>query len=180
MSVTGPGTARRFILASLAFLILASLEGLLFPTKGIFRSLYSTVFHVPPQQVRPFMKDFLARIHSHMSLVGWVSCALMGILYHVAPQIGGRERYSERACALNFWFHVLGVLVLCIGWHVIGSVGLNAGLVHGTPEFTKAAGPYKPIIYLGGLMLCASVLLFSFNMLRCLCSPVPKERSGET
>jgi cbb3-type cytochrome oxidase subunit 1 len=171
--------ARNFILASLAFLIIACLEGLVFPTKKMFGSFYSAMLSVPPDQIRPYMCDFFSRIHTHMSLVGWLSCSLMGVLYYLAPKIRGEENYVGWICRTNLWFQVVGLIVLCIGWHMVGSVGLSAGFQHGTPEFTQAVKPYKPIIFLGGGLLCVSAILFSYNIFRCLCLPAGKGTGAE-
>lgn len=161
--------ARNFIIASLIFFVLGCVEGCVFPTKGIFKSFYSKVMQVPPDQLRAFLGDFFARIHTHISLIGWVSSALMGILYFIVPQIQGAERYSKWACHTNFWLHVLGTLGLCIGWHIIASVGIGAGFKHGTADFSKAVAFYKPIIWMSSGALVISALLFAYNIISCFC-----------
>lgn len=160
--------ARNFIIASLIFFALGCIEGLVFPTKHVLRPFYSALMRVPHDQLKPFLSDFFVRIHTHISLVGWVSSALMGILYFIVPQIRGRERFCKWICHANFWLHVLGIVVLCVGWHIVGSVGLSAGFEHGTADFTGVVARYKPLIWIGGSAICISALLFSYNMLRCL------------
>lgn len=160
--------ARNFIIASLIFFVLGCIEGLVFPTKSFLGTFYCALMHIQPDQLKPFLSDFFVRIHTHISLVGWVSSALMGILYFIVPQIRGRERFCKWICYTNFWLHVLGVVVLCVGWHIVGSVGLCAGFKHGTADFTRVVAPYKPLIWIGAGAICISALLFSFNILRCL------------
>lgn len=163
--------ARKFIIASLFFLLLGCVEGLLFPTKDTFNSFYATVLDIPPQLVRPFFTEFLARIHTHITLVGWVSSALMGMLYFVVPQISGRERYNGFLCHFQFWVHICGTLLLCIAWHITGTIGLRAGFSPGSPEFADTVAPYRILIYLGGLALLVSSLLFSYNIAVSLAAP---------
>jgi len=162
--------AKNFIIASLVFFLMACLEGCMFPTKSLFNIWYSAIMHVPPAQLKAFMYEFFPRIHSHISLVGWVSSALMGMLYFITPQIQGQEKFNKTLCYANFWMHIVGILVLCAGWHIVGSVGLSAGYTHGTSEFTKAVACYKPVIWTGSFALLVSAALFLYNILSCLCS----------
>jgi cbb3-type cytochrome oxidase subunit 1 len=164
----GRDCARGFIFASLVFLLLACLEGLVFPTKKMFGPFYSSILHVSPDQVRPYLGDFFSRIHTHISLLGWLTSAAMGVLYFVVPMIRGEERYSRWICRTNLWIHVVGVAVLCIAWHVVGVVGLGAGYSHGTAEFSRVVKPYKPLVFAGAGLVFLSAVLFSYNMVRCL------------
>jgi len=161
--------AKNFIIASLAFFLLSCLEGCMFPTKALFKSFYSTILCVPPGQLKTFMSDFFARIHSHIALIGWLSSASMGIIYFITPQIQGRDNFRKSLCYLNLWMHIAGVVILCAGWHIVGSVGISAGYKHGTPEFTSVVACYKPIIWTGSIAILISAALFAYNILSCLC-----------
>ena len=165
----GKKIASNFIIASIIFFIWACVEGCMFPTKHMFKSFYSTILLIPPDRLGLFMSDFFPRIHSHISLVGWVSSALMGVIYFVVPQIRGQENCNRSLCYANLWMHIAGVVILCAGWHVIGSVGISAGHKHGTADFTKVVASYKPIIWTGSLAILISAGLFSYNILSCLC-----------
>ena len=96
--------AKKFIIASTIFLVIGTIEGLLIPTKGVFKDFYAGIFFLPPEQVRPFFSDFLSRIHSHVSLAGWLSLAMMGVVYQVLPQMSPGARISARAVSLNFGY----------------------------------------------------------------------------
>ena len=161
--------ARYFITAALFFLIVGCLEGIMFPTKMYFKWFYSTFMHIPPEYLKPFFTDFVKRIHAHITLIGWGSSALMGILYYLVPQIQGDERYRVWACYANFWCHIAGIILFCAGFHLIGTVGLATGFAHGTLEFKKAVTPFKPIVITGGLLVITSAFLFSYNIGRTLC-----------
>ena len=158
--------AKYFITAALFFLILGCLEGIMFPTKMYFKKIYSTFMHIQPEYLKPFFIDFVKRIHAHITLIGWVSSALMGILYYLVPKIQGDERYRVWACYANFWCHIAGIVLFCAGFHLIGSFGLATGFAHGTNEFRKAVTPFKPIVITGGLLIITSAFLFSYNIIR--------------
>jgi len=169
LSIMGKKIASNFIIASIIFFILACIEGCIFPTKHMLKSLYSTIMQIPSAQLKFFLSDFFPRIHSHISLVGWVSSALMGVIYFIVPQIRGEENYNKSLCYANLWMHIGGVVILCVGWHVIGSVGISAGYKHGTADFTRVVASYKPIIWTGSLAILISAGLFSYNIFSCLC-----------
>lgn len=63
---------------------------------GLYMS-YSHVFH-------------LATVHVHVNLLGWMSLALIGIIYHFYPKLA-----RTRLASLHFWLHNLGLPVMMIG-----------------------------------------------------------------
>ncbi|ABA88106.1 hypothetical protein Pcar_0850 [Syntrophotalea carbinolica DSM 2380] len=160
--------ARYFIITALCFLLLSCLEGVMFPTKFQLQSLYKALLHVPPGKLKAFFGYFVTKIHTHVSLIGWVSSALMGILYHLAPQISGRERYLRWVGYGNWGCHVLGLLLLTAGFHLIGVFGLASGFDAGSPEFRAVAAPYRALVAAGGVLVTVSALLFSGNIMRTL------------
>ncbi len=172
--------AKYFITVAVLFFIVGCLEGIMFPTKFRFQSFYAAVMHIPPEHLKSFFSHFVVKIHTHISLIGWVSSALMGILYFIVPQIKdqakdqtkdqaeSRERYSKWACYANFWLHVFGILLFCAGFHLIGMTGLKSGYAPGSPEFRELEAPFKVIVLTGGSFICLSSLPFSFNITRTL------------
>lgn len=168
--------AKLFICTGLFFLIFGCIEGLMLPTKMPMKSFYSALFHIPPNMVRSFFANFVAKIHTHVNLIGWVGSVLMGLLYFNAPQIAGRteeqERYSPLAAYLNWGGHTLGILMMVIGFHLIGYVGLSSGFQEGSDQFRQAVGPVKVLVMGGGVLITLSVCLFIYNMAVTLFSPV--------
>lgn len=160
--------ARFFIVTALAFLLLSCLEGVMFPTKFQMQAFYKNLLHVPPGQLKTFFGYFVTKIHTHVSLIGWVSSALMGMLYYLAPQIGGRERYCRWICYGNWSFHVAGLLLMTAGFHLIGVFGLASGFENGSAQFRAVAAPFRTLVATGGVLITGSALLFSYNMLRTL------------
>lgn len=160
----GQKTAVRFMLVSLFFLLLGCLEGLMHPTKFMFKEIYLFLLGLEPQYLKPFFGYFVGKIHTHVSLLGWVTSALMGIFYFVAEEIKGTDSFKSLLCKLNFWLHVVGVLILIIGFHLVGMVALPTGHAIGSPEFRAAASQVKLVVVFGGLAVFSSSLIFAFNM----------------
>ncbi len=169
--------AKLFIATGLFFLVLGCIEGLMFPTKMQFKSFYSTLFHIPPEFVKEFFGTFVAKIHTHVNLIGWVGSVLMGLLYFTAPKISGRERYSSWVAYLNWGCHTFGLLMMVTGFHMIGFIGLSAGFVEGSPEFAQLVGPVKNLVSAGGTLIALSVFLFAYNMIRTLFAPQSKQQA---
>lgn len=89
--------------------------------------------------------DFTLRsVHSHLNLLGWVSLALMGLIYQQLPQLG-----YNRLAKSQFWLHNLGLAGM--------AAGLTAKLL-GLPLGDLLLGT-------GSVMLAVAVLLFALNIL---------------
>jgi cbb3-type cytochrome oxidase subunit 1 len=52
----------------------------------------------------------LASVHAHLNLLGWVSMALFGAIYHFYPQAG-----ETKLAKTHFWLHNLGVPIMQAG-----------------------------------------------------------------
>ena len=96
--------------------------------------------------------DFAMRsVHSHLNLLGWVSLALMGLIYQQLPQLGARP--------LAKWQFRL---------HNCGLAGMAAGLAakaHGLSSGDQLVG-------VGSIVLAVAVLIFALNIL-------PARRPGD-
>ena len=49
----------------------------------------------------------LAPVHAHLNLLGWVSMALFGAIYHFYPKAG-----DTKLAKTHFWLHNLGVPIM--------------------------------------------------------------------
>ncbi|TNE34513.1 MAG: cytochrome-c oxidase [Alphaproteobacteria bacterium] len=83
--------------------------------------------------------------HAHINLVGWVSMALMGLIYKTWPKTG-----EHRLAPLTFWLAHLGLIVMIAGVAMIYA---------GHAEFEPVAG-------IGSLITFANMLLFAFLVWR--------------
>nr|WP_320191804.1 cbb3-type cytochrome c oxidase subunit I [uncultured Desulfobacter sp.] len=172
--------AKLFIITSLFFLLFCCIEGLMFPLKFQLKSICSTIFHIPGDQIKAFFGYFVAKIHTHVGLIGWLSASLMGILYYLAPKIGGRQHYFSWAAWGNWGCHTAGIIILIIGFHMIGILGLTSGFAPGSEEFRTASDLGKQVVIIGGVLILISILLFSLNMLRTLLIKTEAKPSTET
>lgn len=162
--------AKYFILCALVFFLIGVVEGLMFPSSFKLRAFYAMLWGVSPDHLKSFFDHFLVKIHTHITLVGWVSSALMGILYFIAPQISGKERYAAWAAYGNLGLHVAGLVLMTLGFRLIGVTGLSAGFEYGTSDFRSIAEPLKWFVIVGGIGITLSSLLFAWNMARTLCA----------
>lgn len=90
--------------------------------------------------------QFLNRgIHVHANLVGWVSMAVMGIIYRLYPQL-----QQNRWATVHFWLHNSGLPLMLLGLY---------GLLHGY-------GWGEPLTGIGSLLVALAFLSFAFNLLR--------------
>lgn len=84
----------------------------------------------------------LTTVHAHANLLGWVSLALAGILYHLFPQAA-----TSALGKLHFWLHNIGLPVMVAGLYV---------------KFMELAT--VPLIEIGGTLAILGIVLFAINM----------------
>ncbi|KIL36797.1 cytochrome c oxidase [Gordoniibacillus kamchatkensis] len=91
--------------------------------------------------------DFrLASVHAHFNLLGWVSMALFGLVYHFYPQA------SETGLAkTHFWLHNIGLPVMQLSIAVMTLTDSMALL---------------PVAIIASLLVVIGVLLFTVNLFR--------------
>lgn len=87
----------------------------------------------------------LIPVHAHFNLLGWVSLALIGLIYRQFPVAG-----SHQLAKVQFWLHNAGLLVAMS--MLIGSLRGNTAL--------------EPIIGVASVVIGASVVLFAINVFR--------------
>jgi hypothetical protein len=87
----------------------------------------------------------LSGVHAHMSLLGWATMAITGMIYLMMPACA-----SSRLAAFHFWGHNLGLPVM------MASI---AAKVSGHDNV-------EPLIAASSTLVLISLLLFAFNLLR--------------
>lgn len=91
--------------------------------------------------------DFrLTSVHAHVNLLGWVSMAIFGLIYHFYPQAA-----NTKMAKMHFWFHNIGLPVMMVGIAVQTITGSNAAL---------------PVAIIGSIVLVVGVFLFTINLFK--------------
>ncbi|MFC5406057.1 cytochrome-c oxidase [Cohnella soli] len=85
----------------------------------------------------------LAPVHAHVNLLGWVSMALGGIVYHLFPSAA-----ASRLGKWHFWLHMIGIPIMM--------AGLTAMLLTENEALI-------PVVSVGSVMVVAGVILFMIN-----------------
>jgi hypothetical protein len=85
----------------------------------------------------------LHSVHAHLSLLGWVSMALIGLIYQGLPGLAVR-----RGGVLQFWLHNLALLATAGG---LSAVRL------GYPQA-------EPVLGVGSMLLLVALTMFAFNL----------------
>lgn len=82
--------------------------------------------------------------HAQINLLGWVSLALIGAIYHLFPEAG-----NNRLAKTNFWIMMFGVPLLTFAMVLFG-LGKH-----------EIAGPISGI---GSILIIIGVIIFMLNI----------------
>lgn len=90
--------------------------------------------------------DFrLTSVHAHINLLGWVSMALFGLIYHFYPSAA-----DTKLAKTHFWLHNIGVPVMQ------GSIALQL----------TVSEAFLPVTIVSSLGVVVGVLLFTVNLFK--------------
>jgi cbb3-type cytochrome oxidase subunit 1 len=117
------GNAQRWIFAAIVYLCV-----------GVALGVYMGASH----------DHSLFPVHAHVNLLGWVTLALIGVVYHFFPQAG-----TSRLASVQFWLHNVALVVM---------MGALAVYLKGNPAI-------EPLVAVGSIGLLVSVFLFGGNVL---------------
>ena len=87
----------------------------------------------------------LVPVHAHLNLLGWVSLALIGLIYRQFPEIA-----DNRLATIQFWLHNAALPVAMLA--LVGVLRGNAAL--------------EPVAGASASVIGVSVLLFAVNVLK--------------
>jgi cbb3-type cytochrome oxidase subunit 1 len=88
----------------------------------------------------------LSPVHAHINLLGWVSMALGGVLYHLFPAAA-----NSKLGKWHFWLHMIGIPLMMAG--LTGLLALeNKGFIIGTS--------------IGGIFVVVGAILLFINAIR--------------
>ncbi|WP_019119088.1 hypothetical protein [Brevibacillus massiliensis] len=84
-------------------------------------------------------------VHAHINLLGWVSLALAGLIYHLFPQAA-----ESRLGVWHFWLHNIGLPVMMIGLFF----------------FMQGHKAMEAAIIIGSIVTIIGIILFAVNVWR--------------
>lgn len=84
-------------------------------------------------------------VHAHVNLLGWVTMALFGLIYHFYPNAA-----NSKLAKTQFWLHNIGVPVM-LGGIALQVLGVSAAL---------------PPTIIGSLAVVVGVILFMVNVFK--------------
>ena len=84
-------------------------------------------------------------VHAHVNLLGWVTMALFGIIYHLYPNAA-----NTKLAKTQFWLHNIGVPVM-LGGIALQVLGVSAAL---------------PPTIIGSIAVVLGVILFMINVFK--------------
>lgn len=87
----------------------------------------------------------LHSVHAHLNLLGWVSLALVGLIYHAIPAAG-----ASRLATVQFWLHNLSLPVMMLFLALL----------------MKGNASVEPLIGIASVVMLVAVVLFAVNVLR--------------
>lgn len=106
------------------------------------------------------IQDFrLASVHAHLNLLGWVSMAIFGLIYHFYPHAA-----ETRLAKLHFWLHNIG-LPLMQGGLAIEILSGNSAML--------------PLVIVSSLLVVIGIILFTINLFLELGSTSVKQAKKE-
>ncbi|MDH3973353.1 MAG: cbb3-type cytochrome c oxidase subunit I [Deltaproteobacteria bacterium] len=85
----------RFVLASLTYLVLGIILGLL-------------------MAFMPGLTEKIMPVHAHLNVLGWITMMIYGVGYYIIPRFAGRELHSQAIAGLQFWIANAGLLFFLI------------------------------------------------------------------
>ena len=104
--------------------------------------------------------------HFHLIFAGTTVIMYMSTAYYMWPSMTGRPIFSTKMALLQLWTWFIGMLVLTLPWHILGLLGQprRIGVAPYSEEFTAIWGPYEFLMFVGGVILFFSAVLFVVNL----------------
>ncbi|HEY4687586.1 MAG TPA: cbb3-type cytochrome c oxidase subunit I [Candidatus Subteraquimicrobiales bacterium] len=148
-------SAKGFVRASLAYMIIGVLMGFLF-TIGPIKNWIS----LGPGRM-------LVGVHAHANLVGFVSMMIFGVGYHILPRFSGQPLFSERLAIIHLWLANIGIL----GMGLFSALAaLRGGLLFQAKTSSQVIegviAPFMILVSVFAAILAFSFFLFVYNILR--------------
>lgn len=157
----------RFALASLGFLLLTVIEGMMMRMQLI-----------NPDFLHPEHFYSVMTIHPIVGIYGYAYMAIMGAFYFLMPYLLKTEIYHKRLVPVNFWLQSIGVLAAWVACLLTNFNSLYT-LYWPLPVWFTRVSNIGAVMFIFGIAIALiNVLLFSYNIFATLIKRKPVE--GET
>ena len=147
----------RFLIVSLSFYGMATLEGPLMSIKTVNALSHYTDWTIG---------------HVHAGALGWVGFITMGSLYYLIPRLfAQKQMYSVKAIEVHFWTATIGIVMYIAAMWIAGvmqglmwrAVNADGTLTYTFVESVKATYPFYVIRFLGGALYLGGMLVMAWN-----------------
>lgn len=152
----------RFVLASLGFLLLTMIEGMMMRGQLIDSSFITNGHYYAVMTAHPIV-----------GIYGYAYMAVMGAFYYLMPYLLKTEIYNKRLVAVNFWLQSIGVMT---AWSACFFTGYNSLYTLYWPLpvwFSRVSNLGAVIFILGVAIALVNVLLFTYNIFATLIKRKP-------
>lgn len=150
----------RFLIVSLSFYGMSTFEGPMMSIKTVNSLSHYTDWTIG---------------HVHSGALGWVAMISIGTMYHLIPQVFGKDgMYSKGLITLHFWLSTVGTVLYIASMWVNGLMqGLmwRAYNTDGTLTYTfaqsvEASYPGYLVRFIGGFIFFSGMLVMAYNVWR--------------
>ncbi len=93
-------------------------------------------------------------MHSHFTLIGWLSFFVFGVAYEIIPRYSGKPLFSEKLGFIHFWLGNIGLMGLALSYPFMRMYMLKE------KDFSDAL----LMVTLFGLLVTISIFMFIYNI----------------
>jgi len=126
-----------------------------------------TIMTISPVYKFIVLSGLFERAHAHISLIGWVSLAIIGFTYYVILGNLAKPMYSERLGNTGFWLLNIGIFIEFIS---LLAGGFNQAYLFTTedPAAHTSTIPYTMFILIFACVMLIGVYITIYNIYRTL------------
>lgn len=159
----------RYVLAALAFLVLAVIEGMMMRVQHIKTDFLSSEHYYAVMTVHPLV-----------GIYGYAYLAVMGAFYFLLPYLLKTQIYHKKLVIANFWLQSIGVLIIWLSGFLFHYTALYT-LYWPLPVWFERVSHYGAFVFvLGAAITLVNILLFSYNVFATLIKRKPLEGEVQT
>jgi cytochrome c oxidase cbb3-type subunit 1 len=159
----------KFLVTSLSFYGMSTFEGPMMAIKTVNALSHYTDWTIG---------------HVHAGALGWVAMVSIGALYHLIPQLFGRQQmHSVGLINAHFWLATIGTVLYIASMWVNGiaqglmwrAINEDGTLTYSFVEALEASHPGMVVRVIGGTIFFTGMLLMAYNTWRTVQAAKPAE-----